>query len=68
MRPGSAAVCDAGWKVPADFAHLLEASREATNEFEDILAAGAVPEELSTSLVFVNSSCKDCHVKYRDNR
>lgn len=53
---------------PADFAYLLEASWKAAKEFEDKLAAGAAPEELTTSLAFVNSSCKDCHVKYRDNR
>lgn len=53
---------------PADFREMMFASRAAAAALEEALSAGASADELSGRLGRVASSCRDCHVPYRNTR
>ena len=59
---------DHGQPRPADFAAALRKNGVLAQHLEDRLAAGETdPTVLSGRLRLVIASCKDCHIKHRDN-
>jgi protein tyrosine phosphatase (PTP) superfamily phosphohydrolase (DUF442 family) len=58
---------DRSKKQPADFAAFLLKNSDQATALEDALVAGkSDAAELSKLLKAVNTSCKDCHTKYRN--
>ncbi|GIK16137.1 MAG: hypothetical protein BroJett003_11010 [Planctomycetota bacterium] len=55
-------------KYPAEFENLMRRSQLAAQELEDALASSAPAADLSAKLKQVNTSCKECHVAYRDTK
>lgn len=55
-------------KYPAEFGDMMRRSQQAAQALEDALASNAPAADLSAKLKQVNTSCKDCHVAYRDTK
>ncbi|MCG3131450.1 MAG: hypothetical protein FLDDKLPJ_02242 [Phycisphaerae bacterium] len=53
---------------PAEFEEMMRRSQAAAQALEDALASSAAATDLSAKLKQVNTSCKDCHVAYRDTK
>lgn len=49
-----------------EFASLMAASLQAAQTLEDMIVANKPATELNAQLALFATSCKDCHVKYRD--
>ncbi len=57
---------DRSRKHPVDFADFLRKNGEQATALEDAIVAGKDAESLSKLLKAVNTSCKDCHTKWRN--
>lgn len=58
---------DRALRKPEDFLERLKADEVRAQELEEMLAAGERDvKKLSAQLSGLGSSCKECHVKYRD--
>lgn len=57
---------DRAKKHPVDFADFLRKNGDQATALEDAIVAGKDAESLSKLLKAVNTSCKDCHTKWRN--
>lgn len=55
-------------KYPAEFGDMMRRSQQAAQALEDALASNTPAADLSAKLKQVNTSCKECHVAYRDTK
>lgn len=53
-------------KEGSEFIFFLLASAERAKELEGALAAGSSTDRLESAMTALGTSCRDCHVRYRD--